>query len=547
MIRITQLKLPVSGTLNDLQALVTKRLKHPKTPWTMDIIRRSLDSREKPKLYYIYSVNVSLENTSKEAEERLVERLHDRDITLVEHRTYEPKELSKEALKKYHAAGDAKPSIVIVGTGPAGLFAGLVLARAGLCPILIDRGGNVTERTKTVSEFWDGKPLSPDCNVQFGEGGAGTFSDGKLNSQIKENTGKLRFIMDTFVLYGANPEIIYDAKPHVGTDKLVECVSGIREEIISLGGKVLFHTKMTGLCLEKNRITGIEVNDREILPCSHVILAIGHSARDTIRVLYGLGVAMEQKAFAMGVRMEHPQEVINAYAYGVENASYDLPAAPYKVTYKHKESGRGVYSFCMCPGGYVVNASSEPGRLCVNGMSYSGRNSKNANSAIVVTIKPSDYAKDSNPLAGVEYQEALEEKAYEECDGKIPVQRFEDFSKGCASTSLGRVTPCIKGAYALGNLWHILPEEMIQPIIAGVHHFGKQIPSFDDGDALMVGLESRTSSPVHMLRNEHGESNIGGLYPCGEGAGYAGGITSAAVDGIRTAEWVMEDLERILE
>ena len=338
--------------------------------------------------------------------------------------------------------------------------------------------------------------------------------------------------------HGAPAEILYSNKPHIGTDILINVVKNIRKTIISCGGEFRFDTKLTDIRLnEAGRVSGIEVNNSEIIPCDIAVLAIGHSARDTFKMLLDKKLDMIPKAFAVGVRMEHPQSMINEYAYG-ENI-YELPSASYKVTYKADE-GRGVYSFCMCPGGYVVNASSEPERLCVNGMSYSKRDSANANSAIVVTVTPDDYGNES-PLAGVEFQRALEEAAYKECGGKIPCQTFGSFKANISCKEMGSVVPCTKGANAIGNLRNILPEYICEPIISGVTNFARQIPGFDMDDAVLSAVESRTSSPVRIIRDDVTlMSNIKGILPCGEGAGYAGGITSAAVDGIRVAEAIVK-------
>jgi len=399
--------------------------------------------------------------------------------------------------------------------------------------------------------------LNPSSNVQFGEGGAGTFSDGKLNTLIKDPDGRIRFVLREFVKAGADASILWEQKPHIGTDVLAKVVREMREEITRLGGEVRFETQLTDIRVDSNRqnsVSGqylLELNHGEAyLTASQVVLAIGHSARDTFRMLQAKEFSMEAKAFAVGLRVEHRQSQINRTMYGTENVN-SLGAAPYKLTHKC-ENGRGVYSFCMCPGGYVVNASSVPGMTAVNGMSYSGRDGKNANSAIVVTVTPEDYrafAADTdsesrygdennrNPLAGILFQEKLERAAWNCANGQIPVQRFEDFCNRQPSTAPGKLLPENKGLWKMTDISSIFPKELNASFIEGMHAFGRTIPKFDDPDVLLSGVESRTSSPVRILRGDGCQSiSHSGIYPCGEGAGYAGGITSAAIDGIRVAE-----------
>ncbi|MCD7818912.1 MAG: FAD-dependent oxidoreductase [Lachnospiraceae bacterium] len=512
-----------------------------------EIIRRSIDARKKPELFYVYTVDVYLPRAKA-----VVKKLRNRHVTVVDSVKYVfPCTFSGEKM-----AAAQRP--VIVGSGPAGLFCSLMLARTGLRPILIERGEDIDRRTKSVSHFWNTGELNPTSNVQFGEGGAGTFSDGKLNSMIKDPDGRVRFVLHEFVKAGADPAILWNNKPHIGTDVLAHVVKNIRHEIIQLGGEVRFETCLTGIKSEKGRYI-LELNNGEnVIQTDKVVLAIGHSARDTFWMLQNSGFAMEAKAFAVGLRAEHSQKLINFSMYGTENTE-ELGAAPYKLTHKCA-NGRGVYSFCMCPGGYVVNASSEPGMTAVNGMSYSGRDGKNANSAIVVTVKPEDYRSfylnssyrftesDSNrncdypgndPLAGIVFQQMLESSAWACGKGKIPVQRFEDYCQGIPSCEPGILLPEIKGQWCMTNLRSILPEELNNSIIEGMHAFGTKINGFDAADVLLSGVESRTSSPVRILRDSQFQSiTFPGIYPCGEGAGYAGGITSAAVDGIKVAEAV---------
>lgn len=521
MIRINQLKLPVTHTREDLERKIEKTLRISMSAvksWR--IVRQSVDARKKEDILYIYAIDVETER-----EEQTVRRAKSQNVSLCRETPYRFPDPGKEPLK-------TPP--VIIGEGPAGLFCGLMLARAGYRPLILERGEPVEERTKKVAAFWAGGPLDPNSNVQFGEGGAGTFSDGKLNTLVKDKTGRNQMVLKTFAQFGADPAIVYQAKPHIGTDVLAGVVRAIREEIIRLGGQVRFSSLVTGLKMSDGRLTGVVLESGEVIPAQAAVLAVGHSARDTFRVLEGLGIAMEAKPFAVGLRIQHPQRMIDISQYGEKGAKLLEPAS-YKLTHQ-TAGGRGVYSFCMCPGGYVVNASSEAGRLAVNGMSDHARDGRNANSALIVTVTPEDFGGEG-PLAGVEFQRRLEERAYRLGGGKIPVQLFSDFREGKESTAFGEVEPQMKGDWAFANLRELLPEELSEALIEGVEAFGRKIRGFDREDAIFAGVESRTSSPVRIPRNERLESSsLAGLYPCGEGAGYAGGITSAAMDGIRVAE-----------
>lgn len=493
------------------------------------IRKHSLDARKKPQIWQVYTLGVVL--TTDSLEEKTVKKCKNNNVTFVSDKEYAFPEYGREHMKH-------RP--VIIGMGPAGLFCAYMLAIHGYQPIVLERGYDVETRTKAVEEYWNGGTLQPENNVQFGEGGAGTFSDGKLNTLVKDKYGRNKEVLRIFVEAGAPEEILYENKPHIGTDILKKVVANMRETILSKGGDVRFCSKVTGFTVEKGAITGVIVNGEERIQTNQVVLAIGHSARDTFEYLLSQNISMEAKSFAVGLRVEHPQELINKSMYGEEHAM-ELPAAPYKLTAK-TGSGRGVYSFCMCPGGYVVNASSEEGRIAVNGMSYSDRAGHNANSAVIVTVTPEDYG-DSGPLAGVAFQRQIEEKAYRAGRGCIPVQYYKDYVENRKSAEdLTKNQPCIKGNMHYSNLRGILPEECEQAFIEGMTHFDKVIPGFGEGDAILSGVESRTSSPVRIHRDEQLQSpSLRGLYPCGEGAGYAGGITSAAMDGI----WVAEQIARI--
>lgn len=527
MIRINQLKLPVQDDESNLEKLIRKALRlHCNEDFTYHIVKRSIDARHRNNILHIYSVDVKLKNTDESA---LVRKVNNNNIMLSNEKHYE---FPVSNISGFHGR------IIIAGSGPAGLFCGLFLARAGLCPVICERGADVDERSRIVDRFWLTGILSESTNVQFGEGGAGTFSDGKLNTAVKDKTGRIRKVLETFVEFGAPQSILYINKPHIGTDILKKVIKNIRNEIISLGGEVIFNTTVDDFYTHNGAISGVHLvteSGSYDMECNYLVLAPGHSARDTFKKLADKGVAMESKAFAVGLRLEHPQKLINNYMYGSIDTD-NVPAADYKVTAKCN-NGRGVYSFCMCPGGYVVNASSEPGMLCVNGMSYSGRDGCNANSAIVVTVSPEDFG-GNDILDGMHFQRNMEKAAFNAAAGKVPYQLNEDFQKGIASESVQDVIPQIKGLYAPGNLRNVLPEFISESIIDGMKTFDKIIDGFNMPHAVFSGVESRTSSPVRILRSDDSlESiNVHGMYPCGEGAGYAGGITSAAVDGIKTAE-----------
>lgn len=485
------------------------------------IIKKSIDARKKPDIFYVYSFAFALKNID---ENKLISRNKRVSLAIYNEVKYEFEKCTSNIVNRP----------VIIGMGPAGLMCGYILAINGYKPIIIERGLDIDSRTSIVNEFWQNGKLNLKCNVQYGEGGAGAFSDGKLNTGVKDKSGRIAKVLDIFCENGACEEIKYYNKPHIGTDILAKVVKNMREKMVSMGAEIHFNTCMTDLIIENGSIAGIKVqkDDTEYLMKSDaVVLAIGHSARDTFYKLKEQSIPMENKAFAVGYRIQHNQSVINKSQYGIDDSK--LPAADYKLTYTAKD-GRGVYSFCMCPGGYVVNASSEEGMTAINGMSYSKRDSSNANSALVVTITPDDYG--HNLLDGVEFQRDIEKKAFANGNGKLVFQRLRDFIDNVPTTNIGRVIPVCKGEYEYGNVRNILPEFIDNDLIEGMDHFGKIIDGYKDDDALLACVESRTSSPVRILRDDNLQSSIKGLYPCGEGAGYAGGITSAAVDGLKVAE-----------
>ncbi|MGN1085135.1 MAG: NAD(P)/FAD-dependent oxidoreductase [Lachnospiraceae bacterium] len=527
MLRVQQVKLDIHHKKEDLWIKAAKVLSVRKE----DIIelrpvKRSLDARKKDDIHYSYVCEVTLASPALEA--KVLRRVKPQTAVLAERLYYSHTPTGTEKLKH-------RP--VIVGAGPAGLFCAYRLALAGYSPIVLERGGMVDERIEAVERFWRDGTLLPDTNVQFGEGGAGTFSDGKLNTMVKETTGRIRSVLETFAQFGAPEEITYVNKPHIGTDCLREVVVNLRKELERLGATVRFHAKVTDLLMERGQIKGVFLGE-EFLPCEVLVLAIGHSARDTFSMLRRHSVPMSKKAFAVGVRIEHEQELINRAQYG--EAAGDLPAADYKLTHT-ATNGRGVYSFCMCPGGFVVNASSEPEALTVNGMSNHARDERNANSALIVNVTPEDFGGDpEDVLAGVEFQRKLERAAYRAGAGKIPVQLYGDLLNHRPSVTIGHIVPNTKGAYRLTSLEECLPAFVTEALLDGIAAFDKKIKGFAAEEAVLLGVEARTSSPVRIERNEEFMSEIAGLYPCGEGAGYAGGITSAAVDGIRVYEKIAE-------
>lgn len=538
MIRLSQLKIEI----DKINPVTVEKEKEALIPYiskylhvnqdrilSITLRKRSLDARKKENIQYIYTVDVELSEEEKfwknlnEKPHKKQNKRNQSNIQKAEIHRYNFKQTGIQKLNN-------RP--VVIGFGPAGMFCALELARAGFNPLVLERGEAVEERIKTVEHFWKTDELNSLSNVQFGEGGAGTFSDGKLNTLVKDPIGRNHKVLEELVRFGADGHILYQNKPHIGTDCLREIVKNIREEIIRLGGEIKFHSLVTDFVIEENKIKAIEVNHKQLIPCDAAILAIGHSARDTFKKLYERNIYMELKAFAIGVRVEHPQEMIGLSQYGKEYVN--LPAAEYKVTHQTR-SKRGVYSFCMCPGGFVVNSSSEQGHLVVNGMSNSKRDEKNANSAIIVSVTPDDFSS-NHPLSGVEFQRKWERLAYEMGGGFIPTQVYGDFKENKKSLGYGAILPNTKGAVSFANLRECLPDYVCEGIIEGIEAFDKKIKGFSNPETILCGVETRTSSPVRITRNESFLCNVNGIYPCGEGAGYAGGITSAAMDGIKIYE-----------
>ena len=521
------MKLHIDHTPEDLSRAIAKKLRIRDTGLLdYTIVKKSLDAREKPDLRYVYTVDIRVDE-----EERLLQKLHDRSVSRAPAEQYRFVPMGSEKLLH-------RP--VIIGSGPAGLFAGYFLAIRGYRPILIERGEAVQERIRSVNHFFEDGILDPCSNLQFGEGGAGTFSDGKLNTGIKDPAGRKLLVLQTFTEHGASPEILYQNKPHLGTDVLVRVIASMRERIVQEGGEYRFRSCFEEFLTEDGHVTGVRIKGpqgRYTLPADCVVLAIGHSARDTFDYLICKSpLKVVSKAFAVGVRAEHRQSDINLAQYGIQpvpdpsGPSGALPPADYKLTC-HTSSGRSVYSFCMCPGGYVVNSSSEEGFQCINGMSYSRRDSDNANSAIVAAVHPS-----RDPLENIRFQKEIEHRAWLSGGGRIVSQRLEDFEKGQLTKEFGSIRPVHKGATVMGDINEILPEDICTDLKEAFHLFGNRIAGYDDPDVILSAVETRTSSPVQIVRDDSMQSPVSGIYPIGEGAGYAGGITSAAIDGIKAFE-----------
>ena len=532
MLRLTGIKLTLDDDTPELEKAILQKLKiKNKDLLDYRVFKQSLDARKSSQIYFVYTIDVKVKN-----KEAVLKKLKDSTITLTPDLIYE-----------YVTPGSQKlpHRPVIAGTGPAGLFAGLILAQSGYRPLLLERGSDVDTRVAAVDKFWQTGELDQECNVQFGEGGAGTFSDGKLTTLIKDF--RCRKVLEELVKAGAPNEILYTHKPHVGTDKLRRVVKNIRLAITQMGGEFRFNSKITDLIIRSGKLTSVTINNQEDLPTNVLILAIGHSARDTFEMLHNRQVDMIPKAFSIGVRIEHPQELIDQTQYKNFAGHPKLGAADYKLAY-HSPGGRSAYTFCMCPGGVVVAAASESETVVTNGMSEYARNTSNANSAFLVGVTPKDYP-GSHPLSGVEFQRTWERKAFllGGSNYNAPAQLLGDFLSDKPSDCLGSVTPSYKKAVHLTALTDCLPPYVISTLKEATADFDRKLKGFALPQAVLTGVETRSSSPVRITRNQRLESNIEGLYPAGEGAGYAGGIISAAVDGIKVAEAVLSKFKPVTQ
>ena len=524
MIRIRDISMAPSHNVDQLvfEAAQLLRISASKVR-SLTIVRRSVDARKKPDVRIIYTVDVEVAGS----EQKILRASGCKRAALAKTEYYR--------VPKAGVIPEKRP--IVVGFGPAGMFAALILAMAGLKPLVLERGEDALTRHKKVQHFFETGELDPNSNVQFGEGGAGTFSDGKLNTGV--NNVRIGWILQQFVNAGARENILYDAKPHVGTDVLLEVVQNLRKRILSLGGEVRFGAQVTGLLLDRGCVKGVALKSGERILCDHVILAIGHSARDTFSMLHQLQVPMEPKPFAMGVRIEHKQSMIDLAQYGTD--ALPLPPADYKLV-KHLEDGT-VYTFCMCPGGYVVAAASEEERVVTNGMSYADRDGENANAALLVTVNPAEFPYEG-PLGGMQWQQELESRAYAVSGSyRAPAQKVGDFLNGQTSTGCGSVSPTYRPGVVWCDLKDVLPAKITNALKNALPQLDRSLAGFAHPDAVLTAPETRSSSPVRILRDENRQSAIKGLYPSGEGAGYAGGIMSAAVDGILCAEAVIAELE----
>ena len=530
MLRITELKLPLDHAADALRPAICARLGISDSDLlAFTIFRRGYDARKKSAITLIYTIDCEV-----------------RDAAAVRQRLANDQHIGPTPDTRYQFVAQAPANLsqrpVVIGTGPCGLLAGLLLAQMGFRPIILERGKAVRERTKDTWGLWRKNTLNPESNVQFGEGGAGTFSDGKLYSQIKDPLFHGRKVLEEFVKAGAPEEILYVSKPHIGTFRLVKMVENMRATITELGGEIRFGSKVDKLLIDNHQVRGVELASGEQIASEHVVLAIGHSARDTFQMLHEQGVYIEAKPFSIGFRVEHPQTLIDRARFGPNAGNEILGAADYKLVH-HCKNGRAAYSFCMCPGGQVVAATSEPGRVVTNGMSQYSRAERNANAALVVEVKPEDFPGDyrSNPLAGIDFQRQWESAAFVAGGGtyEAPAQRVGDFLAGRPSTALGSVEPSYQPGVHMTDLAQCVPPYVIEALREAIPAFDKQIKGFAMADAVLTGVETRTSSPIRIKRGADCQSiNTRGLFPAGEGAGYAGGILSAGVDGIKVAEAV---------
>ena len=525
MIRLREIALPPEHNVAQLQYEAARMLKVSNSKIrNIRLVRRSVDARKKPDVKIVYTVDVAVDGN----ENKILKQSGCKRASVAPVSYYKPP-------KKVES--ESRP--VVVGFGPAGMFAALILAMAGLKPLVLERGEDAASRHEKVQKFFETSVLDSRSNVQFGEGGAGTFSDGKLNTGV--NNPRIGWVLEQFVEAGAREDILFDAKPHVGTDVLLTVVQNIRKRIISLGGQVRFNAQVTGIMQENGSITGLQVNGEETIPCEHVILAIGHSARDTFEMLHGMGLPMEPKPFSMGVRIEQKQSAIDLAQYGKVDPV--LPPADYKLV-KHLDE-ETVYTFCMCPGGYVVAAASEEGRVVTNGMSYADRDGENANAALLVTLNPADFPGEG-PLAGMYWQRSIEEAAFE-AGGRnyhAPAQTVGDFLAGRASEGPGAVQPTYRPGVKWCDLHRVLPRKITRALAEALPQMDGSLKGFGDPNGVLTAPETRSSSTVRILRDESRQAVLKGLYPTGEGAGYAGGIMSAAIDGIQSAEALIENLKK---
>ena len=519
---VSGIKMPIRHTEEEVLEKAQKILKkYGIASQKMTVYKKSLDARRKSDIRFEYSVVAEVEKTNSRIPNNEVRVLDDAPA------------IDLDYLKKKNC----RKKVVVVGSGPCGLFAAYVLSLCGADVTVLERGSDVDGRTAAIDKFWKEGVFDPNTNIQFGEGGAGTFSDGKLNTRIGDPLQ--RFVLETFVKNGAPKEILYQAKPHIGTDFLKTCVKNLRKEIESLGGRIMFDTCMTDIKVKDGCVSGAKINNSSCIDCDALVLALGHSSRDTYETLYSRGVAMEQKPFAAGVRIEHRREFINKVQYGSYPDAEYLPTADYRLAYNGED--RSCYSFCMCPGGVVVNASSEPEMLNVNGMSFHSRMEDNSNSALVVSVRPEDF-ENTAPLAGVEFQRKYEALAYKCGGGKGPVQLARDFVNGKSSCGFDGVVPSFTGETVFADLHGCLPKFISKTLALGLNDFDKKMRGFLGEGAILTGVEMRTSAPLRIIRNERFESiSHKGLYPAGEGAGYAGGIMSAAIDGIKVAKSIIEN------
>ena len=537
MLRLTQITLPLDYVEADIPAAILQRLARAAVRaddvLSYRVFRRGYDARKKSAIVFVFTLDVELRDEAAVLRALAAQQ----DTTQIG----PTPDTSYRFVTQAPAHLSSRP--VVIGTGPCGLLAGLVLAQMGFRPILLERGKAVRERTKDTWDLWRQGELNPESNVQFGEGGAGTFSDGKLYTQIKDPHHYGRKVLTEFVKAGAPEEILYVSKPHIGTFRLVKMVEHIRATIHALGGEVRFNSRVESLDIEAGQVCGVVLSDGQRIATRHVVLAIGHSARDTFANLHRQGVFIEAKPFSIGFRIEHPQALIDRVRFGPAAGNERLGAADYKLVH-HCGNGRAAYSFCMCPGGQVVAATSEPGRVVTNGMSQYSRAERNANAALVVEVTPADFPSD-DPLAGIEFQRHWESQAFTAGGGRYaaPAQRVGDFLAGRPSTQLGTVDPSYQPGIHMTDLATCVPAYVTEALREAIRAFDREIPGFAMPDALLTGVETRTSSPIRITRNARFQSlNTRGLYPAGEGAGYAGGILSAAVDGIRVAEAVALDM-----